>query len=808
MPGMMRKHLALEPLEDRRLLAGLTLLTHGFGGSVSGWITEMANAMEAASSTEQARYVVQVTDPGRDGGPLAVTTVATPAIDLAAETVSSPEIMVLLDWSDVAGSFSIGSYVRSTVDVAAAVADALVTPGFLPGLAGPAAELPLHLVGHSRGGSLVGELAMNLSSAGVWVDHVTTLDPHPVDGIRDPFSMDFGDAAMNAWEGVVFWDNYWRTDGDTSLDFTGEPISGTFDVQLSESVLGNFAGYFNEHSDVHLWYHGTIDTTGPIDDGSASVGADAGWYDGSMGPRDAIGYFFSRSIGGTRPAAGLAAGFSEGQGGRVPVDHTNDRWPSLLDLQLESGPAAFLGDELEVQYTWHNHDSGGAVEFFLDTDRNPFNGTGPAIGPALAVPAASIASEVATLATSQLAAGSYELLARISDGSGQRTLYANEAITLSERIQSVTSFEPNSSGFAAEFRFELDPETINLFDTAAGTAGPADVLVVDEAARPVTGSLVLDSSQRRLTFIKSGTPLAAGSYTVTLRSGENSLKADTGELLDGDNDGVAGGDFVTTLEIAEDEVNQVTLSVPDFVRGPGQPVMIPADASTGIPVSMSPAAGIRAIDVVVRFDAALLSISSATADSTLPASASVSWESLGEGAGRLSIVSASDLPSEGGVIAYLQAVVPADEGAANYGRTQIIDLDSVVVIDENQTVSAGRADDALHVVLFAGDVTGNGRVNASDAARIARVASQLDTGFAGSLGTDPSILVEISGNNRVNAFDASLVAQFAALLPVPQIPDVPSLLAAAAPAAEEEEEQEVALVDAFFRGLGFGLGLD
>ena len=49
----------------------------------------------------------------------------------------------------------------------------------------------------------------------------------------------------------------------------------------------------------------------------------------------------------------------------------------------------------------------------------------------------------------------------------------------------------------------------------------------------------------------------------------------------------------------------------------------------------------------------------------------------------------------------------------------------------------------------------------------------IDTGFVASLTTDPTIVGDISGNGRINAADASRVAQFAALIPVPEIPPVP-----------------------------------
>ena len=182
----------------------------------------------------------------------------------------------------VAGTVTFGGgRHRSTVDVAAAVAAKLVSANFLSDLATPLAELPFHLIGHSRGASLVGELAKDLGQYGVWVDEVTTLDPHPVDGVREPslLNYNFGDAAMTSWQNVTFWDNYWRTEGSTSLDFTGEKVNNVYDLQLSESVLSN-GGYSYEHSDVHLWYHGTVDRRNPASDTEAqlTVSEFGAWY--------------------------------------------------------------------------------------------------------------------------------------------------------------------------------------------------------------------------------------------------------------------------------------------------------------------------------------------------------------------------------------------------------------------------------------------------------------------------------------------------------------------------------------------------
>src|SRR5512147_711674 len=95
-----------ELLESRRLLSGLILITHGFNSGVGDWVTAMANAVRdrPGLSIDQPRYRIDVTDPGHDGGPLSV--VATFIGGPAPAACANPEIMLLLDWSDVAGTLT------------------------------------------------------------------------------------------------------------------------------------------------------------------------------------------------------------------------------------------------------------------------------------------------------------------------------------------------------------------------------------------------------------------------------------------------------------------------------------------------------------------------------------------------------------------------------------------------------------------------------------------------------------------------------------------------------------------------------
>ena len=71
-----------------------------------------------------------------------------------------------------------------------------------------------------------------LGAYGVWVDHVTTLDPHPLD-FPDPGIMPgSGDPAAILYDNVVFADNYWR-----SPEYpTGESIAGSEDISLDEAA--------------------------------------------------------------------------------------------------------------------------------------------------------------------------------------------------------------------------------------------------------------------------------------------------------------------------------------------------------------------------------------------------------------------------------------------------------------------------------------------------------------------------------------------------------------------------------------------
>ena len=339
----------------------------------------------------------------------------------------------------------------------------------------------------------------------------------------------------------------------------------------------------------------------------------------------------------------------------------------------------------------------------------------------------------------------------------------------------IAALTPTDSGFVAEFTADLDTSTLNLYNTGTAGLGEADLMLSGAISGPVAGSLVVDPLLRKVTFIKTGGPLTPDTYTATLRSGAEGFKDAGGLPLDGDGDGTAGDDFVDIFTITEQTAGTVVIGIPDFIRGPGQDVNLPADTTLGIPLSISDGTGVRNIELHVSYDPALLEITGATVGADMPPGAAVELNyGINPGLAIVTFSSPADLPAGGSTVVNLQATVPATDPNGIRGKQQVLGVDSVSLTDANSNTIPAIADDAVHLVSFFGDVSGNGRVNASDAAQVARIAALLDEGFAATPLTDPRVVGDISGNGRVNAADASLVARFAALIDVPQIPPIPA----------------------------------
>lgn len=261
---------------------GVTVITHGFNGNVQDWVIPMADEMSVypgIPGSESACYVLKVTS---TSGPATAERRGEEKPNLS----DSGEVFIKLDWSNIAGLLQ-----ASTQQVAAVAVAALMDPDLIAADTGgrPLAELPIHLIGHSRGASVVTEMARLLGEQGIWVDQVTTLDPVPLSLNRD--------AAVKNWENVLFADNYWENE-DSSAFLWGHSLAGAFNRKLA----GLGGGYGSSHSDTHLWYHGTAELGTPGFDTQETITAamrDAWWVDGED-EGAGTGYLYSRVGGGDR----------------------------------------------------------------------------------------------------------------------------------------------------------------------------------------------------------------------------------------------------------------------------------------------------------------------------------------------------------------------------------------------------------------------------------------------------------------------------------------------------------------------------
>lgn len=420
------------------LCGGVTLVTHGFNGNVTDWVIPMCNKMaqyRTFPGTNVSIYQISVTESS------GVYNVSQSFLDGVSATASdSGEILLALDWS------TLSSGGTPTTTIASLTAAALLDPNFIPDMNGHAlAELPLHFVGHSRGGSVITELARYLGAQGVWVDQVTTLDPHPVSG--------FGDPPITNYANILFADNYWQNLGDGLLVPNGQAVTGAYNRHL----LNLDGGYSSSHSDVHLWYHGTIQLTTPASDTQATItsaertnwwtglnleqaGTNAGFLYALIGggnrfsTLEPAGTGLGRIVDGMNKVWDVGAGVSPNRS-RLPID--NGVWPNLLRLNLISTNVLHAGQPLSVAFYYQFGLSGAntaQLQLYLDRDLNPYGANQILIGSTTlsgtGTNNVNYTTAFPTPNPSTAPPGTYFLFARLTAGTFSRYLYAPQKVTL------------------------------------------------------------------------------------------------------------------------------------------------------------------------------------------------------------------------------------------------------------------------------------------------------------------------------------------------------------------------------------------
>ncbi len=350
---------------------GTTVILHGFqlSGTIPDWPYHMAEAIRVRAGNG-AIYEV---DPNTG----ALTDCGHPA---CGPPGSGGETIIVLDWAAASAASGNGF---SEAAAESLVADLVGWSGADP----PLADLDhLHLVGHSRGAVVASETAERLIAAGLPApEHLTSLDPHDTgafalteehpepEGLWDDLdvnehhpeyecSVQPGQpSGVCSWVGVGYHDNYWRDqDGFPCLfDPDGKTIPGGSDFDAS--TIDAFC-----HSDVHAWYHFTIDTAAATHPVTGDPPGN-GWFDPAATTcttpsrtsplaRDVDGYNTSRVGGGTVRCPDDPAGKQ-----RVLFDFNLPEGIVNGDFEKDGDTAVFAG--------WSLHGGGGDAALADDGDR-------------------------------------------------------------------------------------------------------------------------------------------------------------------------------------------------------------------------------------------------------------------------------------------------------------------------------------------------------------------------------------------------------------------------------------------------------
>lgn len=440
--------------------AGVTIITHGFEESYPTWITAMADDIP---NYYQARFpgldstcsTYKLTISNIDGifhyYPPVRTNGSAPT------ATESGEIIIELDWSSLSGFSDFLDSYASTYDVAYFVSQVLMATNSFPELDGhPAIEFPIHLVGHSRGGSLMAQISYVLGTNGIWIDQLTTLDPYPLnnDGNVDP-ALIVDAPADNTYSTVLFADNYWQDLGVGAYlgDPDGEPVAGAY-VRELENLSG---GYWNvsplegpDHSNVHLWYHGTIDLDTPASDTEATITSTerANWWVSDERAGTNAGFEYSLIGGGDRlstvePAGkgfpAIVDGYNQwwdfGAGtsaNRTPLPAYKGTWPNIIKFDVTGTNVVATGQPIATKfyYQYGGASNNVTAQFYFDRDFNPYNTNNIPITQISLTNTGinSVDVDSVNLTTTNISPGAYAIYGRISDGVHTRYLYAPELV--------------------------------------------------------------------------------------------------------------------------------------------------------------------------------------------------------------------------------------------------------------------------------------------------------------------------------------------------------------------------------------------
>jgi hypothetical protein len=318
-----------------------------------------------------------------------------------------------------------------------------------------------------------------------------------------------------------------------------------------------------------------------------------------------------------------------------------------------------------------------------------------------------------------------------------------------------------------------------------------DVTLVGAKNGPINGSLIVDASNKGITFNATvnsmllandltSAALPDDTYTVTLlSSGSNGFLDTLGAGLDGSNTGGHANYTATFTTHYQASVTPV-LGIPDFARGPdnGHVIKVPNDTGFGIPITFYNAANVTDVTFTLNYNSSLLNVtagfSGTNSDATDPAgSFTMAPPVIIDTTHATAAFHFHDSTPQSltVVLGDIQATVP-NSAAGNYKAKELLQISNVVV--NGGAITGAVSANGVHVDAYFGDVTGNGTIDALDVATAFNVAQGKDTGLAAYQLLDPAVVGDISLDYSVDAGAVSDLAAFTVRLPVAVIPAIPT----------------------------------
>ena len=256
---IVRETAMLEPLERRLMFASVTVITHGFqvgfSDSAPKWLDTMATSV--AAKLDGANIYELHFDALQN----------TTWIARSLPSINNRNYVIEVNWAIIADQATLQGKTATSSVIAAKIANQLLNTTF----GGRSLlDLPIHLIGHSRGASVMAQLARDLGTQGLSIDQATFVDPHPLTVLDLPPPNLTIDAPMEVTDNIGFSDNFYET---SQLYPHGESVAGAHNTYLNASGI--------DHSGVHTYYQGTIDRNA-MTDGDGGTIQDV-WYNGSRG---------------------------------------------------------------------------------------------------------------------------------------------------------------------------------------------------------------------------------------------------------------------------------------------------------------------------------------------------------------------------------------------------------------------------------------------------------------------------------------------------------------------------------------------